>query len=148
MAGSDPDHPSSAPGRHIEIFVRSALVACLFAVIAGLALAVTGCASGQAPSTVGGALCLLLALAGLGALRGWAPAATAAALDLDWIQSDAAPATGERPAGQLIDLLEQWQALERQRGSANFDPWAVQAVRREIRKIVDRDSALDRLFRR
>lgn len=51
------------------------------------------------------------------------------------------------PARQLAELLQQWQRLEQRRGGREFDPWALQAVRREIREVVDGDPALQQLFR-
>lgn len=46
----------------------------------------------------------------------------------------------------LMALLREWDRLEQGRGAPGFDPWAVQAVRREIRVVVTEDPALARLF--
>ena len=47
---------------------------------------------------------------------------------------------------ELTELLRQWEALEQQRGTPGFDPWALQAIRHDIRELVARDPALDALF--
>jgi hypothetical protein len=50
-------------------------------------------------------------------------------------------------AGELVALLKEWDGLERKRGSAGFDPWALQTVRSEIRSAVHENPALEQLFR-
>ena len=130
-----------------EILVRLALVLSLFVVVAGLALFLTGWASQRAAPVLGGLACLLVAMGGLVALRTWAPAATAAGLDFDPIPSDPTHASaGDRPVEQLVGLLQQWEQLEHGRGSPDFDPWAVQAVRHDIRAVVEADPTLEQLF--
>jgi len=47
----------------------------------------------------------------------------------------------------LVTLLKEWECLERSRGSENFDPWAWQSARNEIRSAVLGDPKLERLFR-
>lgn len=47
---------------------------------------------------------------------------------------------------QLVTLLQQWDELEHRRGGPEFDPWAVQAIRREIHLTIREDPALERLF--
>lgn len=44
---------------------------------------------------------------------------------------------GGEPADELDALLERREALESRRGEPGFDPWAVQAVRREISDYVN-----------
>lgn len=48
---------------------------------------------------------------------------------------------------QLSELLREWDALEQQRGTPRFDPWAVQALRNDIHALVEQDPALRSLFR-
>ncbi len=48
---------------------------------------------------------------------------------------------------ELVRLLQEWERAELKRGSADFDPWAVQSLRHDIRVMVEKDPALDRLFR-
>ena len=128
------------------VLVRLALVLGFGGLITGLVLFVTGCASRDVRVACSGLACLFLAVAGVAGLRSWAPAVTEAALNFDPVQPDAEPAGGRR-VEPLVDLLQQWEALEQERGAPNFDPWVVHAVRRDIRQIVDKDPALDRLFR-
>jgi hypothetical protein len=47
---------------------------------------------------------------------------------------------------QLLALLEEWEALEQKRGTPDFDPWALQALRNDIRRVVESDPALSQLF--
>ncbi len=57
-------------------------------------------------------------------------------------------ATDGAPAAQLLSLLERWEAMEEKRGTAEFDPWELQALRNEIRAVVASDPALEALFMR
>lgn len=56
------------------------------------------------------------------------------------------PPPDEARVGELVSLLREWDALEQKRGSPEFDPWAVQALRHDIQRVIDRDPALNRLF--
>lgn len=56
------------------------------------------------------------------------------------------PSPDEARGRELLALLDQWEALERRRGSADFDPWELQALRNDIRRVVASDPALERLF--
>ena len=47
----------------------------------------------------------------------------------------------------LVQLLREWQSIERARGTVDFDPWALQNARNEIRLAVEADPTLERLFR-
>lgn len=62
--------------------------------------------------------------------------------------SGAAPSgSGKQPqVDHLVLLLKQWDDLEHKRGSPEFDPWAVQAVRHDIRAAIEQNPALERLF--
>ena len=51
-------------------------------------------------------------------------------------------------AAELMGLLERWEAMEQTRGTPEFDPWALQALRNEIRAVVESDPALQALFKR
>ena len=72
-----------------------------------------------------------------------------------WDQADAAlheiaqpgPHTDAAKIAELVRLLQQWEKLESRRGSPGFDPWALQAVRHDIRVMVDGDPVLEGLFR-
>jgi hypothetical protein len=54
---------------------------------------------------------------------------------------------GDGRVGELVLLLREWDGIERSRGSADFDPWALQSARHEIRVAVQTDPTLERLFR-
>jgi hypothetical protein len=49
--------------------------------------------------------------------------------------------------GELVHLLQEWDGIERARGTPEFDPWALQSARNEIRMAVQDDPTLERLFR-
>ncbi|HUR58297.1 MAG TPA: hypothetical protein VM029_11345 [Opitutaceae bacterium] len=59
----------------------------------------------------------------------------------------AEPSLDAARVAELVRLLQEWEQLEQKRGSAEFDPWAVQALRHDIRVMVEKNPALDRLFR-
>jgi len=54
---------------------------------------------------------------------------------------------GDGRASELVHLLREWENLERARGTPDFDPWALQSTRNEIRLAVQSDPALEMLFR-
>jgi hypothetical protein len=56
------------------------------------------------------------------------------------------PPPDEARGRELLAMLEEWEALEEKRGTPEFDPWALQALRNDIRKVVDSDPALSQLF--
>lgn len=56
------------------------------------------------------------------------------------------PPPDEARGRELLALLDQWEALEQKRGSADFDPWELQALRNDIRRVVASDPALERIF--
>jgi hypothetical protein len=47
---------------------------------------------------------------------------------------------------ELMKLMREWEIWESKRGSPEFDPWALQAVRHDIRVLVESDPALERLL--
>jgi hypothetical protein len=54
------------------------------------------------------------------------------------------------PSGRvsgLVNLLQTWEVLEKERGLECFDPWAVQSLRNDIRNAVRDDPELAQLFR-
>ena len=50
-------------------------------------------------------------------------------------------------AVELMRLARECQALERLRGTRRFDPWAVQALRHDMRELVAKDPSLERFLR-
>lgn len=107
--------------------------------------------------TVAGVLTLQLALAGAGVA-----ALVATWMGRIWLRAreheipdqaletlfEGSPPLDEARVAELIELLERWEALEEKRGSPGFDPWAVQALRHDIRVVVESDPALEQLFSR
>jgi hypothetical protein len=65
---------------------------------------------------------------------------------IDEMGADAPPLDPAR-AAELFDLLTEWEELEAKRGSPEFDPWALQVLRNNIRVTVEKDPALETLFR-
>jgi hypothetical protein len=124
---------------------RVAVAAVAGLSVVGVLLAGCGVVSGETGWLLSGAAVSLLALI---AQRWWlrtrAGRADAALADV-WAGT---PAPDETRAARLLTLLEDWEALEEQRGSANFDPWALQSLRNEIRQVVESDPALAELFTR
>jgi hypothetical protein len=56
------------------------------------------------------------------------------------------PPPDEARGRELLAMLEEWEALEGKRGTPEFDPWALQSLRNDIRKAVESDPALAQLF--
>lgn len=127
-----------------ERATRAAQVIFLAGVIFGLVAIVAGMATGEGVETALG----LLGFGIAGLSRRWlqtrpdrqAVREAAEARRADGGVSD------EEDFDHFIELLREWDALERQRGSSDFDPWAVQAARRDIREAVAENPALERLF--
>ena len=127
-----------------EMLVRATFLVCLASFTSGFLLVLAGAASHQLR------------------LMGWGAALlTVAALTRSWLSAQgrferaeaalqhlahAEPPMDAARVAELVRLLRQWEVLERQRGSAGFDPWAVQAVRHDIRAMVEQDPALEGLF--
>lgn len=57
------------------------------------------------------------------------------------------PTLDQAHVAELVQLLTEWEEMEAKRGSAEFDPWTLQALRNDIRVTVEKDPALERLFR-
>ena len=109
----------------------------------GLVCAVAGVLTLQVSLGVAGGAALLAAWAGNHWLRHRDTAREDRVLAAILAQS---PPLDENRVAELIELLERWEALEQQRGSPEFDPWAVQALRHDIRVVVESDPALEQLF--
>jgi hypothetical protein len=92
----------------------------------------------------GGALLLALA----GATRSWLQRRGKFQTMEGTLHEFAEPgATAEAArVAELVRLLRKWDELESKRGSAAFDPWAVQVIRHDIRTMVETDPALENLF--
>ena len=138
-APSDSHQEFNSPA---EMLTRATFVGVLTALTAGIVLTVAGLLAAE----------IRLAAAGLIALG-------ASALGRAWLRqrADTAPveraleALGDQTPDEtrsqhLLSLLEEWEALEQKRGSPDFDPWALQVLRNDIRRIVESDPALSQLF--
>jgi hypothetical protein len=127
-----------------EMRRRVAFLACLAAFAGGVVAALAGLVAQRY-------LLLLAGLAALGAswlLRDWLQRRgqwDAAEQALDEVRQPRGAGDTTRVA-QLMDLLREWEAMEQRRGTAKFDPWALQAVRNEIAALVEQDAALATLF--
>lgn len=130
--------------RPAEMFARAAFLVTHGALAAGLVATPAGLLSGDPRLVMGGLALLALVWTGRSWLRSRGEL-VAGERALEKIAAAASPLDDTHVA-ELIRLLEQWEALEQKRGSPGFDPWAVQAVRHEIRLLVERDPALEQLF--
>ena len=128
-----------------EMLVRATFLVCLAAFTVGVISLLAGAVSHEIRLVAAGVLSLVLS-----------------ALTRSWLKRngkfeeaeqvfDCAVQTEESPHDaritELIRLLQLWEKLEHKRGSPGFDPWAVQAVRHDIREMVEADPALEGLFR-
>jgi len=127
-----------------EMLARTAFLGCLSSFTAGILCMLAGAAAHDLRLVGAGAL--LLAIAGL--TRSWLRRRGKfddAEGKLHQFAEAGAPADAERVA-ELVRLLRKWDQLESRRGSAAFDPWAVQVIRHDIRNMVETDPALESLF--
>lgn len=128
-----------------EMLLRASFVICLAAFAAGILLILGGMVTRSLPLLGFG----LSALALAGVVREWLrrnDRLTHVQRVIEEIAADSPPLD---PAGtaELARLLTEWEDMEAKRGSPEFDPWALQALRNDIRKTVERDPALESLFR-
>ena len=125
--------------------VRATFLICLAAFTAGIVLLLAGAFAHEIRLVAAGVLSLVIS-----------------ALTRSWLKrtgrfdeaeqvfeqaSEADASTHEARIAELVRLLQLWEKLENKRGSPGFDPWAVQAVRHDIREMVEADPALEGLFR-
>lgn len=127
-----------------EMLVRFSYVVMLAALVAGLVMAAGGLVTQQWRIVAAGALCLIL----FAVIRRWLKASGR----LEQVESafhtlahPGAP-VDESQVAELVRLLREWEEQEQRRGSPRFDPWTVQALRHEIRALVESDPALGELF--
>jgi hypothetical protein len=128
-----------------EMLLRASFAICLAAFAAGILLILGGMATRSLPLLGFG----LGALALAGLVREWLRRndhLSHVQRVIEEIAAEAPPLDPARTA-QLAKLLTEWEAMEAKRGSPEFDPWALQALRNDIRNAVERDPALESLFR-
>lgn len=127
-----------------EMLSRATFLAMLAALSAGILLTVAGLITAEMRLALAGLGTLVLA----GASRVWLHRRG----ELESVERsleeivERAPPVDETHGRQLFELLQEWEALEQKRGSADFDPWALQALRNDIRKLIEGDPALAQLF--
>jgi hypothetical protein len=117
---------------------------CLAGFTFGFILMVGGAGFGNPKVALAGMLLLVVA----SLTRGWLRRRGKFEYAEGTLQAIAEPGPPSDAArvDELVGLLRQWNALESRRGSAAFDPWALQSIRHDIRVMVDADPALERLF--
>jgi hypothetical protein len=143
-AMDDPLHSDREFNTPAEMLTRATFLGVLTALTAGILLTIAGFLAAELRLSLAGMVALGLAGAG----RAWLqrqPDSEPAERALEAIAENAPP-LDETRGRELLSLLEQWEALEQKRGSPEFDPWALQALRNDIRKIVESDPALSQLF--
>lgn len=128
-----------------EMLVRAMFLISLAALAAGILLTLGGLAARELRLVVLGAVALgigVLARTWLRRQGKWEQAEAA------WQGlAEAAPPMDATHVSELIRLLREWETLEGRRGLPDFDPWALQAARHDIRALVEGDPALEGLFR-
>ena len=127
-----------------EMLVRTTFLVCVGGYTAGIVLLLGGAAARDVKLVVVGAWLLAIATMARAWLRRRDESASTTSTSGDVVDARST-AEAERVAA-LVELLQKWDHLESQRGSRSFDPWALQAVRHDIRVIVEADPALDGLF--
>lgn len=128
-----------------EMLVRVGFIVFVASFAVGVLLVGSGLVARSLP-LLGGGLCAL----GLGgALREWLRRRNGfetAELVMEELAAEGKQLDATRVA-ELVNLLTAWEQMEAKRGSSAFDPWALQVLRNDIRDAVERDPALESLFR-
>ena len=128
-----------------EMLLRASFIVCLAAFAAGIVLIVGGMALRSLALLGFGLTALGLA----GGVREWLRRSDrfdSVQRTIDEIAAEA-PALDPARTAELVNLLTEWEKMEAKRGSPEFDPWALQALRNDIRSAVEKDPALESLFR-
>lgn len=137
------DRELSPPG---ELCARATLLVMLVAVACGILLTIAGVVRAQPHWSATGLLVVGLAWV----MRSWLQRrddAPPAGPGLNELLQETPPLSDSR-AAELVSLLDEWEAMEAKRGSPEFDPWALQVLRNDIRRTVASDPALEELFTR
>jgi hypothetical protein len=127
-----------------EMLTRATFLGVLTALTAGILLTIAGVLVAEVRLSVVGLAAL--GLAGMG--RVWLQRRVEEGpgeFALECIAQNS-PQPDESRSRQLLALLEEWESMEEKRGTPDFDPWALQALRNDIRKVVESDPALAQLF--
>ncbi len=139
-----PSHHEREFNTPAEMLVRATFLGVLTALTTGILLTIAGLLAAEMRLSLAGLAALGLAGAGRAWLQHRAEydAAEAALNSI----AENGPPLDESRSRQLLALLDEWESLEEKRGSPDFDPWALQVLRNDIRKIVESDPALSQLF--
>jgi hypothetical protein len=127
-----------------EMMVRATFLICLAAFTAGIVLLLAGAFAHEIRLVAAGALSLVISALTRSWLRRNGGFEEAEQTFESAVQ--VAPSPHDARIAELVRLLQLWEELEKKRGSPGFDPWAVHAVRLDIREMVEADPALDKLF--
>jgi hypothetical protein len=127
-----------------EMLTRATFLAMLATFTAGILLTLAGLIAAEVRLSLAGLAALIFA----GVSRAWLQKREALEPSERALAefAESSPPPDEASGRQLLALLEQWEQLEQKRGTPEFDPWALQALRNDIRKVVESDSALSQLF--
>jgi hypothetical protein len=128
-----------------EMVVRVTFALAIGALACGLLLTIFGVIAWQLRLSALGLAVVGLGLIGRSWLQRRVDAPCESALEDVW---DNPPALDHARAAELMTLLEQWEAQEEKRGTPDFDPWALQTLRNQIRQVVESDPGLEELFSR
>ena len=128
-----------------EMMVRATFLICLAAFTAGILLVLAGVVAQEIRLVAAGVLSLVISALTRSWLRRNGGFEEAEQVFEGTVQALESP--HDARIAELVRLLQLWEELENKRGSPGFDPWAVHAVRHDIREMVEADPALDGLFR-
>ena len=137
----DSDREFNTPA---EMLTRATFLGVLTALTVGILLTVAGLVVAEMRLAIVG----LVTLGFAGIVRAWLQRRLGGEADEFTIAriAQSTPEPDESRSRQLLALLAEWESMEEKRGSPDFDPWALQALRNDIRKVVESDPALSRLF--
>ena len=130
------------------VSMRLAWVTYLVAVAAGCVLAFYSVIFTRADFLVGAAIAGVVSWVSRSVLRDGLEAAASDGdlLGEEELFSEENEAVHASRVDGLVNLLREWDRLESARGTAGFDPWALQSVKNELRAAVNDDSVLAKLL--
>ena len=141
MKSSPDDNPFNTPE---EMLIRAAYLMWVAGFAMGIVLVLLGAMVHDLRILAGGFGALVLATLGRAWLKHKGQFSRADMALNEFVQPGAAADAAK--VAELVRLLRQWDDMERKRGSPAFDPWTLQAIRHDIREMVDADPALEGLF--
>jgi hypothetical protein len=128
-----------------EMFRRMAYLACLGCLTSGMVLTLIGMLSGEMGVLIVGLGSMAIGGLTRECLRRSGYHGISDLVLANWMQGGAMPSPDR--VAEFIALLREHDALERQRGAPEFDPWALQVLRNEIRAMIRKDPVLEQLVR-